>query len=82
MIEPDYKGFANAIYNDWPDCGSLDGFDLQELGEKYGLLVPEERTTLCDPECNCAEYYSSDEITAGFTCYRWNGSRNGGGQGT
>ena len=27
MIKPDYKGFATSIYNDWPDCGGLDGFD-------------------------------------------------------
>ena len=65
-----FEAFVWDIYDDWPDCGTLDGFDLQELGEKHGVLIPEKRTTLCHPECNCSEYYSSADIEAGFTCYR------------
>ena len=69
MTDPDYVGFAKAIFLDWPDSG-LDGFDLQEIGEKHGVLVPEKRTKLCEPECTCAEYYTSEDVKAGFTCYR------------
>ena len=58
------KAFAHGILKDWPDC-SCDGFDIQELGQKTGVLVGTEVTESCGEGCNCAEY-------DGFplTCYR------------
>jgi hypothetical protein len=70
VAAPDYKGFALAIMEEWPDVGTLDGFELQELGEKYGLLRKEERVVPCDPEyCQCSEFY---EIGAKAECFRKN----------
>lgn len=59
------RAFAQALFKDWPDVGA-DGFELQELGEKYGLLTPVPVTERCDPDnCNCAEYDDFPMI-----CYR------------
>lgn len=72
MSEPDYKGFAIAIVEGWPEpfAEGLDGFDLQELAEKYGLLRKERRVVPCDPEtCQCAEFYDTGDTA---TCYRRN----------
>ena len=49
------KAFAHGILKDWPDC-SCDGFDIQELGQKTGVLVGTEVTESCGEGCNCAEY--------------------------
>ena len=51
--------------------GGCDGCDLQELGEKFGLLQEERRTTFCgvdDDGCSCQEVVDHPE--RGFTCYR------------
>jgi hypothetical protein len=51
------RGFAHAVMGTWPDVGGLDGFDLQELGVKFGLLEKKDRIAPCREEtCNCAEY--------------------------
>lgn len=51
------RGFANAIMGRWPDCGDLDGFYLQTLGAKHGLLMGEIKTEPCmEDGCNCAGY--------------------------
>jgi hypothetical protein len=67
--EPDWKGFALAVMRDWPEVGELDGFDLQQLGEKHGLLVKEWRTVPCSDgeNCACNEYVVSGEQVE---CYR------------
>jgi hypothetical protein len=59
------RAFAQAVLSDWPDSAP-DGFELQELGEKHGLLTPVEVTEPCDPDhCGCAEYDDFPMI-----CYR------------
>lgn len=50
------SAFAYAVMGDWPDVGGLDGFDLQALGEKHGLLEKLERQAPCGEFCQCAEY--------------------------
>jgi hypothetical protein len=59
------KGFAMAIYGNWPDSGNLDGGELQDLGEKYGLLTPTIVTQACGETCDCAEWADFPQ-----TCYR------------
>lgn len=61
MDEPNWKGFGMEVFRDWPDVGELDGFDLQELGYKHGILRKVQRTTPCGPGCNCDEYAGSGE---------------------
>ena len=68
-MKPDYKGFALKMFEDWPEPygENLDGFELQGLGEKYGILTKSVVTEPCQPEgCNCAEFgFPTD-------CYRVN----------
>ena len=63
-------GFARAVFDDWPDIGTYNGFDLQDLGEKYGLLVGTAVTAPCGENCGCLEHMSEEEFAAGHTCYR------------
>ena len=66
------RGFAQDILNDWPDVGYLDGFDLQQLAHKHGLLVSETRFQPCgiDGACSCAAMVDADEWAEGVTCFR------------
>jgi len=61
------EGFAWSILSGWPECDGemMDGFDIQERGEKYGLLIPTEVTEPCGENCNCVEYGDFP-----MTCYR------------
>ena len=63
---PDLAGFAEAIMRCWPE-GDVDGGDLQEIAIKHGLLRPETRTELCEPECDCAGMFDGGDE---WTCYR------------
>ncbi len=65
---PNYKGFAMAIMEDWPDTPNLDGFDIQDLAVKHGLLNPVTVTEPCGDNCNCLEWIAPDEFPT--TCYR------------
>lgn len=60
-----WESFGREILDGWPDVGSLDGFDLQELGEKHGVLIPHAVNAPCGEYCLCAEF---DNIPG--TCYR------------
>lgn len=63
------RDFAQAVMRGFPDYDGLDGFDLQDLAVKYGLLTPVEVTEPCQPEgCWCAEYHGDSD--GGVTCYR------------
>jgi hypothetical protein len=64
------RAFAQDILEDWPDVGYLDGFDLQELAHKHGLLVSETRYQRCGEFCSCAEVVENDEWAEGVTCFR------------
>jgi hypothetical protein len=64
------RAFAQDILKDWPDVGYLDGFDLQELAHKHGLLVSETRYQSCGETCGCAEMVDQSEWDEGVTCYR------------
>ena len=72
MTELDLVGFAKAMMEEWPD-GCIDTDTLQELGERFGLLVPVERLTYCDEpddgRCKCREYEQSYKGQP-WTCYR------------
>src|SRR3972149_3970982 len=63
--------FANAVMKDWPEGGNLDGGDIQDLAEKYGLLIPKDVTEPCGEDCMCSEFYSLEEFQAGLVkCFR------------
>lgn len=63
------RAFALDILEDWPDGCGIDGFDLQDLAVKHGLLEPVDAAEPCDPEhCWCAEYHGSDGFPV--VCYR------------
>lgn len=69
------RGFVADILDDWPDCSSLDGGDIQSLAVKHGLLAGTVVHVPCnggDPDkpCHCEEYCTPDEFHLGVTCYR------------
>lgn len=35
---PDWEGFGRAVMADWPECGDIDGFTLQDMAVEHGLL--------------------------------------------
>lgn len=65
------RAFANELLKDWPDYMGLDGFELQDVAIKHGLLVGSTVTKPCREEgCQCAEYHLEAEMESGVTCYR------------
>ena len=64
------RAFAHAVMGGWPDVGGLDGFDLQMLGEKHGLLKKEVRTEPCGENCNCADGAIPSDWASGMECFR------------
>lgn len=63
--EAKLRAFVQELFKDWPDDLGVDGFDLQDLAEKHGLLVPTEALERCGEVCSCADY---DDFPQ--TCYR------------
>lgn len=64
------RAFAQEIMDGWPDVGTLDGFDLQELAVKHGLLVATIRHQPCSEEfCSCAEMVDERDWQQGVDCY-------------
>ena len=65
------RAFANDVLGDWPEGGSLDGFEIQELAVKHGLLVASKQYKPCVEEgCFCASMVVPEEFEAGVDCYR------------
>jgi len=56
-------------YADWPEpwAEGMDGFEMQEFGEKHGILIAETRTTPCHESCSCGEAFGDNETV---DCYR------------
>lgn len=67
------RDFVRGLFdlNDWPDGGDIDGFDMQELMTKHGILVEQRMEQPCNvgredfQNCSCAEYGDFPQ-----TCYR------------
>lgn len=65
------RAFAKDVMGDWPEIGSLDGFELQELAIKHGLLEATTQYKPCVEEgCFCAGMLTPEEFESGVTCYR------------
>jgi hypothetical protein len=62
-------GFVSEIFDEWPELDSLDGFDLQELGQKHKILIPRTVFAPCGENCSCAELFTDEEMLKGVTCY-------------
>lgn len=64
--------FAKKIFevSGWPEGGDIEGGDLQAIAVECGLLIPQTRHEPCCEECHCADYWGSDEMRDGVTCYR------------
>lgn len=62
--------FALDVMEDWPEVGSLDMGDLQDIAEKHKILEPQIVHAPCDiDDCVCAEMCSDDDFARGVTCY-------------
>lgn len=65
------RAFAKDVLGDWPEGGSLDGFEIQELAIKHGLLEATTQYKPCVEEgCFCASMLTPEEFESGVTCYR------------
>lgn len=65
------RAFAQDIMEDWPDVGSLDGYDIQILGVKHGLLDETTHHKPCAEEgCACAAMCYESDWKEGVQCYR------------
>lgn len=66
------RGFAQEIFDGWPDAVGIDGFDLQEIAVRHGLLVETTQVKPCgeNGQCSCLSYYDQSEWKEGVTCYR------------
>jgi hypothetical protein len=62
-------GFALDMLDEWPELGSIDGWDLQDIAEKHKLLIPRTVTEPCGEDCNCSECYTEEEMQRGVNCY-------------
>lgn len=70
-IEMVMAGFIRELFGMYfPECGDIDGADLQELGEKHGVLVPKVYYAPCDEFCNCAGFCDAADWADGVTCFR------------
>ena len=58
------RAFANEIVAAAFEGGSFDGFDIQDMAVKHGLLRIEQRDEECGEFCACLEYGFPSE------CYR------------
>ena len=68
--EEKMKAFIRELFDIYyPDCGDIDGAELQDLAEKHGILVPEIRHEPCGEFCNCATVCSDMEFFEGVKCY-------------
>ena len=63
------RAFAQGAMNGWPEDQGLDGFDLQDLAEKHGLLKLKDPkpTEPCGEHCWCEEYHG--DMSGGVNCY-------------
>lgn len=66
------RGFAQALFDDWPEAVGVDAFELQELAVRHGLLIETTQFKPCGESghCSCLEYYSQDEWKEGVPCFR------------
>ncbi len=62
--------FVLEVLDDFPDIGSLDGGDLQEIAEKHKILIPHIVHGPCGENCYCEQFYGEGEMQSGVTCYR------------
>lgn len=69
-----FRAFAQALLEDWPHDMGIDGFELQDLAIKHGLLAPKvpAPTAPCGENCNCVEYHGSDatDWADGVECFQ------------
>jgi hypothetical protein len=66
------RAFAQAMMEDWPE-GAPDGFALQDLAVKHGLLALKDPWPFepCGDNCYCAEYHGGAEgMSEGVECFR------------
>lgn len=75
------RAFARAVLGHWPG-DAPDGFELQELAIKHGMLAEADPrpTEPCSESCECAEHFAQDEWSDGVTCYRRTALLTGKGQ--
>ena len=62
--------FVKKIMADFPDFDALDLCDLQDIAEEHKILERHIVYSPCGENCNCAQFYSTEEMQAGVPCCR------------
>lgn len=71
--EDKLRAFARELFEHWPEAAGVDGFQLQDLGEKHGLLAKKDPAPRqpCGENCACREYYPDEDFHEGAViCYQ------------
>jgi hypothetical protein len=50
------RAFAQELFKDSPDTEAIEGWDLEALAVKHGLLMPVTVTEPCGENCFCLRY--------------------------
>lgn len=70
MSEEKMKAFIKDLFDEYyPECGDIDGGELQDLAEKHGILVPEIHHEPFGEFCNCDQVCSDEEFEEGVKCF-------------
>jgi hypothetical protein len=66
------REFAQRIVEGWPEDADVDGFEIQDAAEKFGLieLKSPAPTEPCGEGCMCDQYYAPKDWGRGVQCYR------------
>jgi hypothetical protein len=65
------SAFAAELLDGWPTDLGVDGFEMQDIAIKHGLLVSGDPVFApCGESCQCAEYHGTDGMAEGVLCYR------------
>jgi hypothetical protein len=66
------REFAQLIMEGWPEDAGVDGFEIQDAAEKFGLieLKSPAPTEPCGEGCTCDQYYEPKDWGRGVQCYR------------
>ena len=49
------RAFVQDLFQGWPDVGAIEGWDLEKLAVKHGLLKPVTVTEPCGENCACED---------------------------
>lgn len=67
-----YKASIEDLFDtiDWPDSGSIDGFEFEQWAEKHGYIVARTVHEPCGEDCICQGVADDRDFEAGMECFQ------------